>query len=125
MSDAANAAFAFFYIGSLIVNPPIVGGRTLQAAPDSNGKITYTFRQPVTPCADPKCSQEIFRIERNPDSCWIYEDISLDDFEHPPPGFFYRPVLTPEALTLYSLGNVNGRVFVFRARVSSRCAPSS
>jgi hypothetical protein len=124
VADPVNVAFKFFYVGLLIVNPPIIGGRTLVPAPDTNGNIAYTFTQPAEPCDGLKCKQEIFRIDKNPDSCWIYEDISLENVEQAP-GFYFVPVQTSEALRLHSLGNVNGRVFTFRARVSSRCAPTS
>jgi hypothetical protein len=109
---------------ALIVNPPIVGGRTVAPAPDAGGNIAYTFTQPAQPCGAPACEQEILRIDINPDSCWIYEDIRLDNVEAVPE-FFYKPILTSEALRVSSLGNVNGHVFVFRAHVTSRCAPSS
>jgi hypothetical protein len=118
-------AVGFLYAGAaLIINPPTVGGRTLAPALDGNGNVAYTFTQPTRPCDGPACEQEILRIDINPDSCWVYEDIWLDDVELVP-GFFYKPVLTSDALSVYSLGNVSGYVFVFRTHVSSRCAPSS
>jgi hypothetical protein len=125
MSNAIHVAVGFLYAGAaLIINPPTVGGRTLAPAPDASGHVAYTFRQPTQPCDGPACEQEILRIDFNPDSCWVYEDIRLDNVEEVP-GFFYKPVLTSEALRVSSLGNVNGCVFIFRAHVSSRCAPSS
>jgi hypothetical protein len=33
MADAAQMAFKFFYVGSLIVNPPIIGGKTINLVP--------------------------------------------------------------------------------------------
>ena len=110
MADPVHTATMFLYVGSLIVNPPIIGGRSLVAAPDTNGNIAYTFTQPAEPCDGLKCEQEIFRIDKNPESCWIYQDISVENVKQAP-GFFFHPVQTPEALTLGSLGNVNGRVF--------------
>jgi hypothetical protein len=124
VADPVQIASKFFYIGALIANPPIVGGTTLVPASNNNGNIAYVFTQPTEPCDGAKCEQEIFRIDKNPDSCWIYDDISLDNVEQAP-GFFFRPAQTDETLELRSLGNVNGRVFVFRARVSLRCAPTS
>jgi hypothetical protein len=124
MADAAQMAFKFFYVGSLIVNPPLVGGKTLDPVPDTNGNIAYTFTQPEQPCDGPKCVQEIFRIDKNPDSCWIYDSVSLENVENAP-GFYFIPDTSHGALKLKSMGDVSGRVFTFRAHTSQRCQPIS
>ncbi|MEP6839891.1 MAG: hypothetical protein ABJA75_17675 [Bradyrhizobium sp.] len=115
-------AFKLFYVGALIANPPIVGGRSL--TPDINGNIAYTFTQPSQPCDGPTCRQEIFRIDKNPESCWVYDNISIENVEEVPK-FFYAPGLASDTVQINSLGNVNGIVFIFRARVSSRCSATS
>jgi hypothetical protein len=112
MADPVLMSFKYFYVGTLIANPPIVGGTTLVRAPDTNRNITYTFTQPAEPCDGAKCEQEILRIDKNPDFCWTYDHVSLENVEQAP-GFFFRPVLTGETLKLHSLGNVDGRVFIF------------
>ncbi len=123
MADPVHIAFKLFYIGALIGNPPVVGGTKL--APASNGgNIAYTFTLPAQPCDSATCEQEIVQIDKNPESCWIYNDISLESVEEAPK-FFFVPDSTDEMLEVRTLGNVNGRIFVFRARVSSRCAPTS
>ena len=124
MLDPLRVATGFFYLGTLIINPPIIGGHPLVTAPDSNGNVSFTFTQPEQPCGDPECQQEIFRFEENPDSCWVYENIALDNVNHVP-GFLFTPILYRGGFTLKSLGNVNDLVFTFRAHVSSRCAPTS
>ncbi|MBR0754050.1 hypothetical protein JQ604_17845 [Bradyrhizobium jicamae] len=124
MPDPLHLSTGFFYLATLIINPPIIGGNPLVTAPDSNGNVSFTFTQPEQPCGDPECQQEIFRFEQNPDSCWVYENIALDNVNEVR-GFFFAPIFTPGGFTLKSLGNVNGCVFTFRAHVSSRCAPSS
>ena len=124
MSNPVHLAVGFLYAGAHIINPPTIGGRMLAPSPDANGDVVYTFTQPTQPCDGPTCEQEILRIDINPDSCWVYQDIKLDNVELVP-GFFLKPVLISETLRLSSVGNVNGLIFIFRAHVSSRCAPSS
>lgn len=123
MADPVPMFSTIFYVGVLIANPPIVGGTKL--VPSGNdASIVYVFTQPATPCDAVKCEQEILRIEKNSDSCWVWDDISLDNVDLVP-GFFFVPADTDRMLTFGSLGNVNGRRFVFRARVTSRCGPTS
>lgn len=123
MADPVTT-FKLFYIGVLIANPPIVGGRTLAPPTEASSDITYTFTQPAEPCEGSACRPDIFRFDKNPDSCWVYDNVSLENVEEVPK-FFYRPVDTSEALLIGALGSVNGYVFVFRAHVSSRCGPTS
>jgi hypothetical protein len=123
MADPVQMASKLVYIGAaLIANPPIVGGTTLDPA-SFNGDIAYVFTQPAQPCDDARCEQRIFRIDKNLESCWIYDDVSLENVEQVP-GFYFRPDSTDHKLEVRSLGNVNGLVFAFRARVSSRCNPT-
>jgi len=122
VAGVANVSVKFFYLGSLIANPPIVAGTTL--APTVTGEIVYRFTQPGQACDSKTCEQEILQIDKNPESCWVYENVSLDNLEQSPK-FFFRPVVTDDMVKLRSLGNINGYVFEFRARVTSRCGPTS
>jgi hypothetical protein len=123
VGDPVQMAITFAYVGVLIANPPVIGGRTLAPTP-GEANIAFTFTQPVQPCDGPRCEQEIFRIEKNPNSCWVYDNIFLDNVNDVP-GFKFLPAIGSEMLRLRSLGNVNGLTFVFRAHVSSLCAPTS
>jgi hypothetical protein len=112
------------YVGAaLIINPPVVGGKVLPPAPDANGDIAYTFTQPLTPCSGPDCQQEIVRMEEDPRACWIYEIMRLDNVEKAPSKF--RIERAPGTVQFLAIGDVSGRVFRFRAHVTSRCAPAA
>ena len=120
MADPVSMALQFLNVGMLIINPPVVGGKFVVPSSSTNGEISYTFTQPRSTCDGPKCEQEILRAEKNRNSCLVYEDISIENVDRAA-GFKFRPILTSETIKLYSVGNVNGRVFVFRARLRSRC----
>jgi len=68
VAGVANVSVKFFYLGSLIANPPIVAGTTL--APTVTGEIVYRFTQPAQACDSKTCEQEILQIDKNPESCW-------------------------------------------------------
>jgi hypothetical protein len=125
MADPVHGFIQFLYVGAaLIANPPIVGGHTLGPVPDANGMIAYAFTQPAQPCDGAKCEQEFFRLDLNPQSCWSYNDVSLENVEEAH-GFVILPNLTSETLRVYTVGNAAGHLFVFRAHVSPRCALTS
>ena len=119
MADAAQMAFIFAYVGSLIANPPAIDGKILTPAPDASGNISYTFTHSQQPCDGPQCQQEIFHFDKNPESCWAFDNIELENVEHAP-GFNFVPN-SKSGLKLLSLGDVSGRVFTFRAHVVQRC----
>jgi hypothetical protein len=115
-------AVAFFYVGVIVGDPPTVDGKTL--LPDQSGEIVYSFTPPESPCAGSDCEQEVFRVDKNPKGCWVYEDVSLESGE-PITVFTYRPIVTDDRLELRLTGNATGRSFVFRAHLKPRCAPST
>jgi hypothetical protein len=124
MADPVHIAFGYLYFGAMIINPPIVAGRSLPPTPDARGNVVFTFTQPEAPCDNPECSQEIFRLDKNPSSCWIYEMIRLENVNRAP-DFAFDSIDTADTFELRSIGNVNGVVFTFRAHVTPRCAPST
>src|SRR5215471_11269187 len=85
---------------AVIVHPPIVGGKAIEPPP---GEFSYTFTQPVTPCDGPDCQQELVRMEKDPNACWMYENMSLGNVEKVPPKF--RIERAPERILILAVGD--------------------
>ncbi|HEY4921437.1 MAG TPA: hypothetical protein VII40_15145 [Xanthobacteraceae bacterium] len=124
MADISKIIMAtIIYVGPVIINPPIVGGKHLIVSPDRNGDISFKFTQPAKPCNRANCEQELATLEFNLDACWRYDMIRIDNIEMAPVRF--SPKQTPQAFEFLSLGDASGRTFLFRAHAEPRCTPTS